>query len=57
MFHKIFSRKRRPFVLKRSNSVKNVSLNGKIVIGHCGGHDNIILFILIDGFKEKSMRL
>ena len=57
MFHKIFSRKRRLFRLKRSNSVKNVSLKGKIVVGYCGGDDTIILTFLINGFKEKTSRL
>ena len=57
MFRKIFSRKRKPFVIKKSDSVKNVSLNGKIVIRHCGGHDTIILLVLIDGFKERTIIL
>ena len=29
-------------------------LNGKIIIGHCNGHDTIILIILIDGFKNSK---
>ena len=38
-------------------SVENVLLNGKIVIGHCTGHNTIILLISIDGFKERTVRL
>lgn len=58
MFNKIFRRKRRSVIyLKRSASVGNVSLNGKIVIGHCRGHNTIILLFSIDGFKEKTVRL
>ena len=57
MFDKIFSRKKKYFFLKRSDSVKNVSLNGKIIIDHCTGHNAIISIILIDGFKEKTTRL
>ena len=38
-------------------SVENVLLNGKIVIGHCAGHNTIILLISIDGFKERTVRL
>ena len=49
MFHKIFSRG------KISNSIKKISLNGKIIIGHCKGHDTIILIALIDGFKERQL--
>ena len=57
MFHKIFSQKKKSFFLKRSDSVKNVSLNGKIIINRCTGHDTMILIILIDGFKEKTIRI
>lgn len=45
------------FFLKRSDCVKNISLNGKIKIGHCNEHDTVILIILIDGFKEKIIWL
>ena len=57
MFHEIFSRKRRSLTLKRSGSVKNLSLKGKIVFGYCGGYDTIIVLIYIDGFKERTIRL
>ena len=58
MFNKIFRPKRRSVIyLKRSASVGNVSLNGKIVIEHCRGHNTIILLFSIDGFKEKTVRL
>ena len=32
-------------------------LDRKILIGHCKGHDTTILIILIDGLKEKTIRL
>ena len=57
MFHKIFSQKKKSFFLKRFDSVKNVSLNGKIIINHCTGHNTMILIILINGFKEKTIRI
>ena len=57
MFHKIFSRKRSSLTLKSSRSVKTVSLYGKIVFGYCGGHDTIIIFVYIDGYKERTIRL
>ena len=57
MFQKIFSRKKKYFSLKRSDSVENVSLNGKIIINHCTGHNTIILIILVDRFKEKTLKL
>ena len=57
MFHKIFSQKKKSFFLKRSESIKNVSLNGKIITNHCTGHNTMILIILIDGFKERTIRL
>ena len=57
MFHNVFSKKRREINLKRSNSMKNVLLKGKIVFGYCGGHDIIIIVFLIDGFKEGTIRL
>ena len=53
MFHKIFSTKFVNFFKKRSNSTKDVSLNGKIVIGH----NTIILIISIEGFKGTTKRL
>lgn len=34
-----------------------LSWNGKKVIRHCRWHDTIIFFVLIDGFKEKTIRL
>ena len=52
-----FPEKKGYFFLRRSDSVKNILLNGEIIIGHCNGYDTIILIILIDGFKEKSIRL
>ena len=45
------------FKKKRSNSLKNVSLNGKIIIGHCKGHNTITLIVLLDGFKGRTIRL
>ena len=58
MFHKIFSKNRRSlFSLKISISTKNVLLNGEIVVGYCKGYETILLFFLIDGFKEKTIRL
>ena len=57
MFHKIFSTKRRKFFLKRLDLTKDVSLNGKIVVGHYRGHNTIILLISIEGFKERTKRL
>ena len=33
-----------------------MSLNGKRVVGCCKGHEAIILFFLIHGFKEKTSR-
>ena len=56
MCHKVFSKKRRSVSLKRSNSMKNVSLRGKIFVGYCGGHDTVIIIFLIDGFKERTIR-
>lgn len=43
--------------LKRPDSVENILLDRKILIGHCKGHDTTILIILIDGLKEKTIRL
>ena len=37
--------------------MENVLLKGKIVVGYCRGHDTIIAIFLIDGFKEKTIRL
>ena len=54
MFHKIFFSKKRKFFLRRPDSTKNVPLNGKIIIGHCKGHDKIILIILFDELNEKT---
>ena len=56
MFHNIFSRKRRSLTLKRSRSVKNLLLKGKIVLGYSSRRDTIILLIYIDGFKERTIR-
>ena len=49
MFSKIFSRK--AIKLKRSASVKNVSLNGKAVVGYCRGHETIILLFKFEGYQ------
>ena len=57
MVHKIFSKKRSLISLERSNSVKHVSLKGKIVVGYCRGNDTIIFLFFIYGFKEKTIRL
>ena len=57
MYDKIFPTKARKFFLKRSRSAQDVSLNGKIIIGHCKGHDTIIFTISIEGFKEITKRL
>ena len=46
--------KKEYFFLKRSDFIKNISLNRKIIIGHCNGQSTIVLIILIDGFKEKQ---
>ena len=45
MFSKIFSRKSGSLTLKRSRSVKTLSLKGKITFGYCGGHDTILVLI------------
>ena len=55
MFSKIFSSK--AIKLKRSASVKNVSLNGKVVVGYCRGHETIILLFTFEGYQEKIARL
>ena len=49
MFSKIFSSK--AIKLKRSASVKNVSLNGKAVVGYCRGHETIILLFKFEGYQ------
>ena len=54
MFYKMFSTKARKFFLKRSSSTQEVSLNRKIIIGHCKEHDTIILIILIEGFNLRK---
>ena len=51
MFSKIFSRK--AIKLKTGASVKNVSLNGKVVVGYCGGHETITLLFKFEGYQEK----
>ena len=56
MFSKILSQKRKVFRFKRRPSVKNVALEGKIVISYCGGHDTINLFFSFRGYQEKSIR-
>ena len=53
MFYKIFSRKRRFLTLKRSRSVKNLSLKGKITFGYCGGHDLFTYLRLIYLFTSQ----
>ena len=50
MFHKIF-------FLRKSKSIEDASLNGKIAKGHCKGHNTMILLISIDGFKERTKKL
>ena len=50
-----FSRKRRQISLKRSSSVKNPSLNGKVVFGYCGGNDAIIVFFLLMDLRKKQL--
>ena len=57
MFYKIFFSKERKFFQRRPDSTKNIPLNGKIIIGHCKGHNKIILIILIDELQEKTKRL
>ena len=32
-------------------------LKGKIFIGYCRGHETIIVFIRLDGYKEQFKRL
>ena len=56
MFSKIFSQKRKVFRFKRSPSVKNFALEGKIVISYCGEHDTINLFFSFRGYQEKFIR-
>ena len=57
MFSKIFSRKKKLFRLRRSLSVKNFELEGKIIISYCQGHDTIIMFFSFEGYQEKFVRL
>ena len=57
MFYKIFSTKARKFFLKRSNSTKYISLNGKKMLRHCRGHNTIVLLISIERWKETTKRL
>ena len=58
MFSKIFSQKKKMlFRLRRSSSVKNVTLEGKIVISYCHGHDTIIrMFFSFEGHQERFVR-
>ena len=37
--------------LKRSASVKNVSLTGKAVVGYCRGHKTITLLFKFEGYQ------
>ena len=55
MFSKIFYRK--AIKLRRSASVKNVSLNGKVVVGYSRGHETIILLFKFEENQEKIVRL
>lgn len=48
MFSKIFYRK--AIKLRRSASVKNVSLNGKVVVGYSRGHETIILLFKFEEY-------
>ena len=57
MFSKIFSRKKKLLRLRRSPSVKNVILEGKIVISYCRGHGTIIMFFSFEEYQEKFVRL
>ena len=45
MFSKIFT------------SVKNVTLERKIVISYCHGYDTIMMFFPFEGYQEKIVRL
>ena len=60
---KIFKRRRK---LDTSNRIQTFNLigdkrdkhlEGEIIIGHCRGHNTIILFFHIKGFSEQHVRL
>ena len=54
----LVSKKKRSLIsLKRFVLTKKVSLNREIVVGYCKGHEIIILFLLIDEFNKKTIRL
>ena len=55
-FQKYFPEKKL-FRLRRSCSVKNVTLEGKTVISYCHGHDTIIMFFFFEGYQEKFVKL
>ena len=57
MFSKIFSQKRKLFRFRRIQSVKNVNLEGKIVILYCGGDDTIIMLFSFQGCQKKFLSL
>ena len=57
MFHKIFSKKKQSLISLNRFLSANLLVNGKIVVGYFKGHETIILFFFIDGFKEKTVRL
>ena len=55
MFSKILSRNKKLFKLRRSPSVKNVALEGKIVISYCAGHNTIIIVFSLKDFKNNLL--
>ena len=56
-FQRYFPEKKKLFRLRRSLSVENVELEGKIIISYCQGHDTIIMCFSFEGYQEKFVRL
>ena len=55
MFPKIFFRERRVRTVVQNLSPEE--LRGGIFLGPCRGHDTVVIFFNIDGFREVDIRL
>lgn len=63
MFHKIFNRKNKKKSLDIFNELlpedkkKLGNLNCEILISHCKGHDTVIIFFEISGYRLTHVRI